>query len=326
MAAVVEREPEHPVARREHREVDGHVRLRAGVRLDVRVLGAEERLRALARQLLHLVDDLAAAVVALARVALGVLVRRRRADRLEHRRPGEVLGRDQLDLTALPLELAAERVGDLGVDLGETRRPKVLERLLRDRHVAQLLARGRASIVVAPRRSAPATRPSERRSASADERDRLLGIAGAHSRSTRRLGAGEVDHGRRPTRRARRRRARPRSPARIRAGTSSRLAGDGSPGSFALVAATAPTASSTCCDVGREARRHGRRSCPGASPVSQRVAAGRVRQHERERPGQERAHDHLGAAAQLGDALDQHRRRSRRSSPTAGPSSRPLSS
>ena len=44
VAAVVEREPEHPVARLEHREVDGHVGLRTGVRLHVRVLGAEERL------------------------------------------------------------------------------------------------------------------------------------------------------------------------------------------------------------------------------------------------------------------------------------------
>ena len=139
---MVEREAEHLVARREHREVDGHVRLRARVRLHVRVLGAEERLGPLARELLDLVDDLAAAVVALAGIALGVLVRRRRADRLEHRRPREVLGRDQLDLPALPLQLAPERVGDLGVDLGEAGRTKLLEGLLRDRH-GSLLGRGR---------------------------------------------------------------------------------------------------------------------------------------------------------------------------------------
>ena len=87
------------------------------------MLGAEEREGALARKLLHLVDDLAAAVVPLPRVALRVLVRRRRPDRLEHRGPREVLGRDQLDLAALPLELAPECVGDLGIDVGETRRP-----------------------------------------------------------------------------------------------------------------------------------------------------------------------------------------------------------
>jgi hypothetical protein len=56
------------------------------VRLHVRVLGAEELLRAVDRELLDLVDDLAAAVVALAGIALGVLVRRHGADGLEHRR------------------------------------------------------------------------------------------------------------------------------------------------------------------------------------------------------------------------------------------------
>ena len=59
-----------------HGEVHGHVRLCASVRLDVRVLGAEQRLRAVDRELLDLVDDLAAAVVAAAGIALGVLVRR----------------------------------------------------------------------------------------------------------------------------------------------------------------------------------------------------------------------------------------------------------
>ena len=85
------------------------------------MLGAEQRLRAVDRELLDLVDDLAAAVVALARIALGVLVRRHRADRLEHGRPGEVLGRDQLDLAALALELAPEQLGDLRVDVVEAR-------------------------------------------------------------------------------------------------------------------------------------------------------------------------------------------------------------
>ena len=116
------RSDEDRVARLQQREVRGHVRLRAGVRLNVRVLGAEQLLRAVDRELLDLVDDLAAAVVAPARIALGVLVRRHGADRLEHARPGEVLGRDQLDLAALPLELAPEEVGDLRIDARRGRR------------------------------------------------------------------------------------------------------------------------------------------------------------------------------------------------------------
>ena len=116
---MVEAERENRVARLQRAEVDGHVRLRARVRLDVGVLGPEERLRAVDRELLDLVDDLAAAVVALAGIPLGVLVRRHRADGLEHRRPGEVLRCDQLDLAALPLELVAEQRRDVGIDLGK---------------------------------------------------------------------------------------------------------------------------------------------------------------------------------------------------------------
>ena len=104
------------------------------VRLHVRVLGAEELLGAVDRDRLDLVDDLAPAVVAPPRIALRVLVRRHRSDRLEHARPGEVLGGDQLDLAALALELLAEQTGDLGVELGEPRPPQLLEGLLRDRH------------------------------------------------------------------------------------------------------------------------------------------------------------------------------------------------
>jgi hypothetical protein len=98
------------------------------MRLHVGVLCAEELLRAAARQLLDLVDDLAAAVVALAGVALGVLVRRDRPDRLEDARPGEVLGRDQLDLATLAIRLAAQKLGDLGIDLREPCRLQLFER------------------------------------------------------------------------------------------------------------------------------------------------------------------------------------------------------
>ena len=99
---------EERVARLEEGEHRRGVRLRAGVRLHVRVLGAEELLRAIDRELLDLVHDLAAAVVALARQSLGVLVRERRAHRLEHRRRHEVLARDQLEPVVLPRDLLVD--------------------------------------------------------------------------------------------------------------------------------------------------------------------------------------------------------------------------
>ncbi len=101
MAAVRQIHAEDRVARLQERGHRGEVRLRAGVRLHVRVLGAEELLRAIDRELLDLVDDLAAAVVALARQSLGVLVGERRPHRLEHGRRDEVLARDELEPVAL---------------------------------------------------------------------------------------------------------------------------------------------------------------------------------------------------------------------------------
>jgi hypothetical protein len=91
VAAVREREAHDRVARLQQRVVDGGVGLRARVRLDVRVLGPEQRLRAVDRELLDHVDVLAAAVVALARVALGVLVVQHAALALEDRLRHEVL-------------------------------------------------------------------------------------------------------------------------------------------------------------------------------------------------------------------------------------------
>ncbi len=67
---------------REHRRGVG---LGAGVRLHVGELGAEQGLDPVDGQLLDHVDVLAAAVIALARVALGVLVGQHRALRLHDR-------------------------------------------------------------------------------------------------------------------------------------------------------------------------------------------------------------------------------------------------
>ena len=112
-------EPHQRVAGLQQRVVDGGVGLRAGVRLDVGVLGAEQRLGAVDRQLLGDVDVLAAAVVALAGIALGVLVGQHRALALEHRHRDEVLRGDHLQRALLALELERQHLGDLGIDLGE---------------------------------------------------------------------------------------------------------------------------------------------------------------------------------------------------------------
>ena len=95
------------------------VGLRTCMRLDVGELGAEELLGAVAREVLHDVDVLAAAVVATTRVSLGVLVGQHAALSLQHRAGHEVLGRDHLEGVALTAELTRQRLGDLGVEFGE---------------------------------------------------------------------------------------------------------------------------------------------------------------------------------------------------------------
>ena len=119
VAAVGQREPHDRLAGLEQRVVDGRVGLRAGVRLDVRVLGPEQRLGAVDRQLLGDVHPLAAAVVATTGIALGVLVGEHRALAFEHGPRHEVLRGDHLERALLALELAAQHLGDLGVDVHE---------------------------------------------------------------------------------------------------------------------------------------------------------------------------------------------------------------
>ncbi len=75
MAAVGEIHGEDFVARLQDGEIDGHVRLRAAVGLDVDVFATEEALGAVDGELLGDVHVFAAAVPAFPGIALGVFVR-----------------------------------------------------------------------------------------------------------------------------------------------------------------------------------------------------------------------------------------------------------
>ena len=113
--AGVERHAEHGVAGLEERRVHGEVRGRAGERLDVGVLDAEQRLRALRRERLDSVDDQVSLVVAPRRVALRVLVREDGPGRGEHGGRDVVLGRDQAERVVLSRLLGGDQFGDAGV-------------------------------------------------------------------------------------------------------------------------------------------------------------------------------------------------------------------
>ena len=84
-------------------------------------LAAEQLLGALDGERLGHVDELAAAVIAPARIALGIFVGQHRALRLEHGAGDDVLRGDQLDLVALAAELVVDRAGDFGIGLRKGR-------------------------------------------------------------------------------------------------------------------------------------------------------------------------------------------------------------
>ena len=118
VAAVVEAQAEHRVAGLQQRLVHAHVGVGTGVRLHVGVLGAEQLLGAIDGELLDRVDDGVAAVVALARVALGVLVGEHRTDGTHDGGRREVLAGDQLDAGRLALDLTLDERRDLEVGIG----------------------------------------------------------------------------------------------------------------------------------------------------------------------------------------------------------------
>ena len=103
MAAGGEAHAEDGVAGLGEAEENGLVGLAAGVRLDVGEAAIEELLRPLNREVLGDVDELAAAIVAAAGIALGIFVGEDRALRFKHGGRNDVLRGDQLDFVVLPV-------------------------------------------------------------------------------------------------------------------------------------------------------------------------------------------------------------------------------
>jgi hypothetical protein len=128
VAALREVQSEHRVAGLEEREVHRGICLRTRVGLHVGVLGAEQLLRAVYGELLHLVHEFAATVVALCGKTFGVLVGKRRAHRLEDRFGDEILAGDELQAVALSLDLAPDHISDVRIVLAQHRhlKPRVL--------------------------------------------------------------------------------------------------------------------------------------------------------------------------------------------------------
>jgi len=108
MSAVRQIHAHDYIARLQQRHVHRHVRLRARVRLYIGVLNPEQLTRTLLRQAFDLIDMFAAAVVAAARITLGILVGQHRALGLEHRFRYDVLAGDQFQRVLLAAQLGLD--------------------------------------------------------------------------------------------------------------------------------------------------------------------------------------------------------------------------
>ena len=101
MPAVGQVHAQHRITGLKQRKIHRHVGLRAGVGLHVGMLCTKQLFGPLNGQILHLVNVLAAAVIALAGIALGVFIGQDRPHGRHDRRRNKIFGGDQLDIPPL---------------------------------------------------------------------------------------------------------------------------------------------------------------------------------------------------------------------------------
>ncbi len=94
---------------------DGHIGLCTGMRLNIGILGTEDLLGTLNGNGLYFVDNLAAAIVTLARITLGVLVGKYSAHGKSSGLTDNVLGSNELNVVLLAVILSLDAGADLGV-------------------------------------------------------------------------------------------------------------------------------------------------------------------------------------------------------------------
>src|ERR1044071_5851032 len=101
MSTMSQVESENGIAGLQYRGEGLHIGLRPGVGLNVCVFRAKELFGALARQFLHHVCKLAAAVVAFGGIALSIFIGEDRTHGFEHSLADKVLGGNQLQAFVL---------------------------------------------------------------------------------------------------------------------------------------------------------------------------------------------------------------------------------
>ena len=116
VTAIVQAHAEHGITRLAQRLIDRHVRLRARVRLHVRVFRAEQLAHAADGEVFHLIDAFAAAVVALAGIAFGVLVGQHAAHCRHNSLADDVFRGDQLNVARLSFVFCFDHTAEFGIE------------------------------------------------------------------------------------------------------------------------------------------------------------------------------------------------------------------
>ena len=119
VATVGQIQAQDRVAGLDNRHVGRGIGLRARMRLHIRMIGAEELPGAIARQVFDHVRVFATAIVALARITLGILVGKNRAYRFKHGFAHEILRGDHLQPFMLAVNLTIDGRGNLRVSVLE---------------------------------------------------------------------------------------------------------------------------------------------------------------------------------------------------------------
>src|ERR1700757_1293252 len=110
MAAMGEVHAEYRIARLQGCHIHGDIRLRTRMCLHVCVFGAKKLFRAIDSQLLGAVHEFTPSVVAFARIALGILVRKHRTYSFQNSFRNEVFRGNQFQASGLPRRAPSSKI------------------------------------------------------------------------------------------------------------------------------------------------------------------------------------------------------------------------
>jgi hypothetical protein len=113
--SAVEIQAHEGVAGFQARKVNGSVGLCPGVRLDIRIFAVEELAKPVDGELLHLVYDFAASIVAVSRITFRVFVGEYRTERVKYIIAHEVFRSDEFDAVSLAFLLLLYKFRDLKI-------------------------------------------------------------------------------------------------------------------------------------------------------------------------------------------------------------------